>query len=65
MMVVPISNTQPDHPYNTQSKFSTRTWYGSGLEMLLLGGVCAVVAFEGGRIVAELVGVGEGGGVAV
>lgn len=43
-----------------QSKFSTRTWYHSGLEMLLLGGVCAVMAYELGNLVSQLVGTAEG-----
>jgi DNA damage-binding protein 1 len=46
-----------------KSKFSTRGWFHSGLEMLLLGGVCAFLAYEIGHLVSQLVGVGEGPGV--
>jgi len=42
-----------------KSKFSTRGWLHSGLEMLLLGGVCALMAYEIGHLVSSLVGVGE------
>ena len=34
-----------------KSKFATRTWYMSGLEMVILGGCCAAVAYEIGAIV--------------
>jgi len=43
-----------------KSKFSTRGWLHSGLEMLLLGGVCALMAYEIGHLVSSLVGVGVG-----
>ncbi|CAM9326981.1 unnamed protein product [Phaeothamnion confervicola] len=34
-----------------KSQFGTRSWYCSGIEMLLLGGSCAFVAYEIGSIV--------------
>ncbi|KAM3570727.1 hypothetical protein VYU27_007226 [Nannochloropsis oceanica] len=42
-----------------KSKFSTRGWLHSGMEMLVLGGVCALMAYEIGHLVSSLVGVGE------
>eukprot|EP00611_Tribonema_gayanum_P010642 TRINITY_DN206_c8_g1_i1.p1 TRINITY_DN206_c8_g1~~TRINITY_DN206_c8_g1_i1.p1 ORF type:complete len:281 (-),score=66.11 TRINITY_DN206_c8_g1_i1:247-1089(-) len=37
-----------------KSKFATRSWYASGVEMVCLGGVCAAVAFEIGNLVDGL-----------
>lgn len=42
-----------------KSKFSTRGWLHSGMEMLVLGGVCALMAYEIGHLVSSLIGVGE------
>lgn len=58
-----LSQFDPTHTALLQAKFSTRTWWGSGLEMLLLGGVCALVAYELGNLVSQLVGTAEGGTV--
>jgi hypothetical protein len=41
-----------------QSKFSPKTWVRSGLETLLVGSVCALVAFVLGDLVSGLVGEG-------
>jgi hypothetical protein len=38
--------------------FNTR-WYVSGIEMVLLGGCCAAVAYEIGKLVDGLIGVHE------
>ena len=40
------------HPTNN----STRNWLHSGLEVLLLGGVCAFLAYEIGHLVSSLLG---------
>lgn len=37
-----------------KSQFGTRSWYTSGFEMLILGGSCAVLAFEIGKGVDAL-----------
>ncbi|CAM9428908.1 unnamed protein product [Sphacelaria rigidula] len=37
-----------------KSQFGTRSWYISGLEMFLLGGSCAVLAYEIGKAVDTL-----------
>eukprot|EP00953_Heterococcus_sp_UTEX-ZZ885_P035540 18342-Heterococcus_DN1.PRE.4 len=34
-----------------KSKFAIRSWYVSGIEMVLLGGCCAAVAYEIGKLV--------------
>lgn len=46
-----------------KSKFSTRGWLHSGLEMLVLGGICAVMAYEIGHLVSSLVGAGDTEGI--
>lgn len=38
-----------------QSRFSTRNWFLSGIEMLGLGGVCAALAYEIGDLVTHLI----------
>jgi hypothetical protein len=42
-------------PSDQQARFTTRRWYVSALEMLVLGGCCAAVAYEIGSLVNALI----------